>query len=57
MQRAVQILSLLPDPDNIDLSDERAVANATADVRLLLAEFKKVSDEMDEIGDAVACLH
>lgn len=58
MKRSVQILSLLPDPDEIDLTDARSLAHATADVKMVLAEFNKVSAELDQIGEAVAsCSH
>ena len=45
MQRAVDVLALLPDPETIDTSDEAVMADAT----MLLAEFNKIDDEMNEI--------
>jgi len=45
MQRAVDVLALLPDPETSDTSDEAVMADAT----MLLAEFNKIDDEMNEI--------
>jgi len=53
MQRAVDVLRLLPDPEIIDTSDEGVMADAT----MLLAEFNRIDDEMNEIVMVMKCFH
>jgi hypothetical protein len=53
MQRAVDVLALLPDPETIDTSDEAVMADAT----MLLAEFNKIDDEMNEIVMVMKCFN
>jgi hypothetical protein len=45
LQRAIQIAVLFPDPENIDPSEETAIA----EVKMLLTEFNKVDSEMREM--------
>ena len=53
MQRAVDLLVLLPDPDTVDMSS----AAVKTEVEMLLAEFGRIDDEMSKLVKAVKCLH
>ena len=53
MRRAVAILSLLPNVEAIDASDEAVMV----DVTMLLNEFNKIDSEMNEIMTAAKCVH
>jgi len=54
MQRAVDLLVLLPDPpDTVDMSSEAV----KTEVEMLLAEFGRIDDEMSKLVKAVKCLH
>jgi len=53
MQRAVDVLVLLPDPDTVDMSSEAV----KTEVEMLLNEFDKIDGEMNELVKTVKCLH
>ncbi|MBB4374302.1 hypothetical protein GGD63_007132 [Bradyrhizobium sp. cir1] len=47
LERAVRVGALLPDPDDIDLSD----ANAVADLKMVLPEFFVAHAEIEALLD------